>query len=472
VKRIAGILTLLIPLSLFSVGPAFSDFSLQNCLSIRNITSSVDGTKVSVSADVYQICSEFTSPNFEGFKPRYSIANLGLYCSGPALRNGRQTFLPEKLGSISCSGTSDKYGTTSSTISASLGYLNFNVNEISARFSHEEIVRISQRADCIELRSPSSSQSPTIITLKFEVYATCSSGQLGSSLGRNPLYQMTQEDSLLNLNSCSGPSVSPLLGSGWLGTATCSLRVGSNTLPSSRTGATSTLIEVKFVWDFSSKTISVPHSAIPAGTNNGWGGSTGGSTGGTTGGGAVVPSCSGAPNVPNLSYVILPDGIQFTSTAQSSGHKATNLHYSYNYYDSTKRTWGDWSDWISVTPSTTISFKAMSGEGKTFVAFGVYASNSCGKSGQARESTNNEGLLLPEIPASPGAVQEAVDALNAENHAANNAVIISSMDLVSQGAVDIIVSLSAAVEKLISTLKAQIAALNTFMLKIQEKFNR
>ena len=111
-KRIAGILTLLIPFSLISVEPAVSDFSLQNCLSIRNVTTSVDGTKISVSADAYQTCSEFTSPNFDGYKPRYSISNLGLFCSGPALRIGRQTFLPEKLGSISCSGTSDKYGTT------------------------------------------------------------------------------------------------------------------------------------------------------------------------------------------------------------------------------------------------------------------------------------------------------------------------------------------------------------------------
>lgn len=468
-KRIAGIVTLLIPLSLISVEPAVSDFSLQNCLSIRNITTSVDGTKISVSADAYQTCSEFTSPNFDGFKPRYSISNLGLYCSGPALRNGRQTFLPEKLGSINCSGTSDKYGITSSTISASLGYVNFNVNEVSVRFSHEEIVRVSQRADCIELRSPSSSQSLTLITLKFDVYATCSSGQLGSSLGRNPLYQMTQEDSLLNLNSCSGPSVSPLIGSGWLGTATCLLRVGSNTLPSSRIGATSTIIEVKFVWDFSSKTISVPHSAIPGRTNNGGGGSTGGSTGG----GVVALSCSGAPSTPNLSYINLTDGIQFTFTAQASGEKATNLYYTYNYFDEVKRIWEGWNEWITVSPLATISYKAPSGNGKTSVAFAVYASNSCGKSEQARESISKTGILLPEVLASPNAIQEAIDAANAATDAANSAATTSSMNLIAaQSASDIVEALSLQVDEIISTLKAQVAALSALILKIQARLSR
>ena len=468
-KRIVGILTLFIPLSLISVEPAFSDFSLQNCLSIRNISTTVDGTKVSVRGDAYQTCGEFTSPNFDGYSPRYSIANLGLFCSGPALRSGRQTFLPVSLGSISCSGTSEKYGTTSSTISASLGYVNYSVNEVSVRFSHEEIVRVSKRADCIELRSPSSSQSSTLITLKFDVYATCSSGQLGSSLGRNPLYQMTQEESLFNLSSCTGPSVSPLIGSGWLGTATCSLRVGSNTLPSSRTGATSTIIEVKFVWDFSSKTISVPHSAIPAGTNNGLGGSTGGSTGG----GVVTPSCSDAPSIPNLSYVILADGIQFTSTAQTSGQKATSLHYSYSFYEESKRAWGVWSDWVLVAPSTTISYKAMSGDNKTYVAFSVYASNNCGNSAQARESIEKKGLLLPEVPASPDAVQEAIDAAAAATDAANAAAVTSGMSLVAaQTASDVVAALSTQVDEIVSSLKAQVAALSALILKIQAKISR
>jgi hypothetical protein len=465
VKRIAGILTLLISLNLISVESAFSDFSLQNCLSIRNIATTVDGTKISVRADAYQTCSEFTSPNFDGYSPRYSISNLGLFCSGPALRSGRQTFLPVSLGSISCSGTSEKYGTTSSTISASLGYVNYSVNEVSVRFSHEEIVRVSKRADCIELRSPSSSQSSTLITLKFDVYATCSSGQLGSSLGRNPLYQMTQEESLFNLSSCSGPSVSPLIGSGWLGTATCSLRVGSNTLPSSRTGATSTIIEVKFVWDFSSKTISVPHSAIPGRTNSGGGGS--------TGGGIVAPSCLSAPSIPNLSYTNLTDGIQFTATAQTSGEKATNLSYTYSYLDEAKGIWGEWNEWITVSSMATISYKAPSGNGKIAVAFAVYASNSCGKSAQVRESISKTGLNLPEVPASPDAVQEAIDAANAATDAANAAAVTSSMNLVAaQSSLDIVAALSLQVDEIISSLKVQIAALSALILKIQAKMNR
>ena len=465
-KRIAGLLTLLISLSLISVEPAFSDFSLQNCLSIRNVSTTIDGTKISVRADAYQTCGEFTSPNFDGFSPRYSISNLGLFCSGPALRNGRQTILPVSLGSINCSGTSEKYGTTSSIITATLGYINYNVNQVSVSFTHEEIVRVRLRADCIELRSPSSSQSSTLITLMFDVYATCSSGQLGSPLGRSPLYQMTQEESLFNLNSCNGPSVSPLIGSGWLGTATCSLRVGSNTLPSSRIGATSTIIEVKFVWDFSSRTIAVPHGAIPARENTGGGGT----SGGTSGGGVVAPSCSGVPNIPTLSHVILADGIQFTSTAQTSGQKATNLYYSYNYYDGSKSAWGVWSDWVSVAPSVTISYKAISGDNKTYVAFAVYASNNCGESAQARESIDKKGLLLPEIPASPIVVQEASDAANAALEAANIAAETpTAVVLEAQNAADSVAILSRQVSEMIANLKKQILMLSTLILKIQSK---
>lgn len=381
-KRIAGILTLLIPLSLISIEPAFSDFSLQNCLSIRNIAATVDGTKITVKADVYQSCGEFTSPNFDGYSPRYSISNLGLFCSGPALRTGRQTFLPVSLGSISCSGTSEKYGTTQSTLTASLGYLNFNVNEVANRFSHAEIERISQRADCIELRSPSSSQSSTLITLKFDVYATCSSGQLGSSLGRNPLYQMTQEESLFNLNSCSGPSVSPLIGSGWLGTATCLLRVGSNTLPSSRTGATSTTIEVKFVWDFSSKTISVSHSAIPAGTNNGWGGTSSGSTGGNGSSSQVVPTpnCSTAPDTPIVSYEYDNRGINFKVTPVSTGGKASRINWTYTVFDVASQKWGEWFPFTAVSPAIEFVKSFPTDPTKKYIGFDVYASNDCGSS--------------------------------------------------------------------------------------------
>jgi len=132
----------------------------------------------------------------------------------------------------------------------------------------------SKVADCISLKFPTATSSSTLIILKVDVYAICDSVQLGRGNGQRPLYEMPDEDSLFILSSCNGPAVAPLIGSGFLGTATCSLRVGSNTLPSPRTGATSTVIKVWFAWDFSTKSISVPHAAIPSGTNGGWGGST------------------------------------------------------------------------------------------------------------------------------------------------------------------------------------------------------
>jgi hypothetical protein len=148
-KRIVVILVLLIAQIVGNNQPAFSDFSLQNCLTFRNIVTSVDGKNIVVTAQAVQTCSEFTSPNFDGFQPRYSISNLGVFCSGPALYTGRQTFYPFVLGSVRCSGTSEKYGTTSSTLEARLGYINFNENTTSVNFSHPEIVKASLLSNCV-----------------------------------------------------------------------------------------------------------------------------------------------------------------------------------------------------------------------------------------------------------------------------------------------------------------------------------
>jgi hypothetical protein len=153
----------------------------------------------------------------------------------------------------------------------------------------------SRVADCIELRNPKSTSSSTLITLTTDVYATCSEVQLGEGSGQRGVYAMPEEESLFNLGSCTGPSVKPLIGTGKLGIAQCSLRIGRNTLPSPRKGSTTTKIRVFFTWDFSEKSIPVSHIAIPASTNNGWGGSpSGGSASGTSTGGTSTGGTSTA----------------------------------------------------------------------------------------------------------------------------------------------------------------------------------
>ena len=155
-------------------------------------------------------------------------------------------------------------------------------------------------------------------------------------------------------------------------------------------------------------------------------GTLGGSTSGTLGGstsGIAIPSCSKAPEIPNLSFTNLSDGIQFTASAKSLGEKATNLYYSYVYFDGAKNAWDAWSSWVTSAPSSVVSFKAVSGNNKTRIGFSVYASNTCGQSAQARESSAQTGLVLPGTSAisTTGASDAAAEFADA-NAAATDAI--------------------------------------------------
>lgn len=251
-------------------------------------------------------------------------------------------------------------------------------------------------AECAEFRNPTSSASATTITLKVDVYAKCTEEQLGRGKGQKPLYEMPDEESLFNLSSCNGPSITQLVGNGWLGTATCSLRIGSNTLPSSRVGATSTTIKMWFAWDFSSKTVSVSHKAIPAATNNGWGGSGSGSTSGSTGGSStpVSKNCVAAPNTPTLSISWNEKGPLFKFSPSTSGEKATVLDWNFTLYDSVKGAWDAWSPWKEIYPANSGEYQAQPEVNKTKIAFSVYSTNACGSSETAREIPTNTGVSL------------------------------------------------------------------------------
>jgi hypothetical protein len=252
-------------------------------------------------------------------------------------------------------------------------------------------------ADCIELKFPKATTTSTVFQLTVEVYAICTEEQIGSGKGQKPLFSMEEEESLFNLSSCSGPTAQPRFGlsNGYIGTATCTLRVGSNTLPSPRTGATSTTIRMWFAWDFSSKTISVPHVAIPAGTNNGWGGSVSGGTGGTSSAPKVpvAPSCTSAPSKPNLTVEWNTTGPKFNYSPATTGEKTNTLYWGIALWNSQTSAWESWSNWTSATAASG-SYQASVIEGKTKIAFAVYASNACGTSDQAREAEDRTGVAL------------------------------------------------------------------------------
>ena len=200
--------------------------------------------------------------------------------------------------------------------------------------------------------------------------------------------------------------------SGTNGTTTC--YNGSFSTTCSGTNGTTTCYNGSF-----STTCSGSGGILPLGSKTG--GTLGGSTGGT-----ITPSCSKAPEIPNLAFSNLSDGVQFTSSAKATGDRATSLYYSYTYFDGFKNAWDTWSSWFNSSPTGVISFKATNANNKTYVAFAVYASNSCGQSSQARESSNQMGVKLPSSSAisttgSTDAAAELIDANAASLDAINAA---------------------------------------------------
>ena len=200
--------------------------------------------------------------------------------------------------------------------------------------------------------------------------------------------------------------------SGANGTTTC--YNGSFSTTCSGTNGTTTCYNGSF-----STTCSGSGGILPLGSKTG--GTLGGSTGGT-----ITPSCSKAPEIPNLAFSNLSDGVQFTSSAKATGDRATSLYYSYTYFDGFKNAWDTWSSWFNSSPTGVISFKATNANNKTYVAFAVYASNSCGQSSQARESSNQMGVKLPSSSAisttgSTDAAAELIDANAASLDAINAA---------------------------------------------------
>lgn len=249
-------------------------------------------------------------------------------------------------------------------------------------------------ADCIRLANPISSASSNDIILTADAYSTCA---YPSADYQQPVYEMVGEDSLLNLQSCSGPMFhSASLGELYLGQIRCDLRI-SGPLASSRAGATSTQVKVWFAWDFSAKYITITHGAIPAASNGSSG--TSGSSSSQTPAAPIKPSCTKAPQTPTVevSWKSANAGPTFDAVASVLGDAPTEIYWNYDLYDGTSGNWDKWVSWTAlVAPGlgTKFSYTAPLVPEKSRIAFAIYAANACGNSPQARERADDTGVPL------------------------------------------------------------------------------
>ncbi len=238
--------------------------------------------------------------------------------------------------------------------------------------------------DCINFGYPSVTSTSTSITVNVMVSARCPNSGFGLT-GGHGVYSIVEESFA---SSCTGPYE---YNAYTFGTISCRISLGGS-LGSSRVGATSSTIKFWSAWDFSTKFITFSHIAIPSKTSTG-----GGSTGGTLGGGGVVapavPTCTGPPNTPVLTIERNTTGPKFNFTLAPTGQKATAMYWSYSLWNSNTKSWEAWSNWQS-TVSSTGSYQATVVEGKSSIAFAVYASNACGSSEQAREAEDRKGISL------------------------------------------------------------------------------
>ena len=238
--------------------------------------------------------------------------------------------------------------------------------------------------DCINFGFPSVTSTSSSITVNVMVSARCPNSSFGLT-GGHGIYSIVEESFA---SSCTGPYE---YNAYTFGTISCRISLGGS-LGSSRVGATSSTLKFWSAWDFSTKFITFSHIAIPSKTSAG-----GGSTGGSSGGGGIVapavPTCTGPPTTPVLTIERNTTGPKFNFAHASTGQKATTMYWSYSLWNSNTKSWEAWSSWQSNVSSTG-SYQAVVVEGKTSIAFAVYASNACGSSELARESEDRKGISL------------------------------------------------------------------------------
>jgi hypothetical protein len=110
----------------------------------------------------------------------------------------------------------------------------------------------------------------------------------------------------------------------------------------------------------------------------------------------ALASCSSVPDKPLITFKSDVSGIDFTVSPASTGCTATQLNFTYAYYDQTLQTWEAWTKWaIGSSTGKSFSFKVPSIKGKSRVTVGLTAGNKWGTSALTRENQIGNGIEFP-----------------------------------------------------------------------------
>jgi hypothetical protein len=107
----------------------------------------------------------------------------------------------------------------------------------------------------------------------------------------------------------------------------------------------------------------------------------------------ALASCSSVPDKPLVTFKSDVSGIDFTVSPATTGCTATQLNFTYAYYDPTLKTWEAWTKWaIGSSTGKSFSFKVPAIKGKSRVTVGLTAGNKWGTSALTRENQVGNGI--------------------------------------------------------------------------------
>jgi hypothetical protein len=108
---------------------------------------------------------------------------------------------------------------------------------------------------------------------------------------------------------------------------------------------------------------------------------------------SAIASCSKIPDKPLVTSKPDSSGIDFTVSPATTGCAATQLSFTYSYYDPAGKTWSEWTKWaVGSNTGKAFSFKVPSIKGKSRVAISLTATNKWGTSAVTRENPENNGI--------------------------------------------------------------------------------
>ncbi len=235
-------------------------------------------------------------------------------------------------------------------------------------------------ASCLSFRGETASISSYAISISVPVYQKC--GKL-VHWGDFALVTVNGDDGLLGAGKCDSfllAQGSATLGEVYSGTINCTIVI-SGWQASKRVGETSSTLRVKYVWDFSSTSVTVRHPAIPAASSSSSGTSSG-SSGGSGSSSQIIPTpnCSTTPDTPIVNYEYDAKGINFKVTPAKTGGNASRINWTYSLFDVATQKWGEWSPFTVVAPAVEFVKSFSTDPTKKYIGFDAYSSNDCGYS--------------------------------------------------------------------------------------------